>query len=83
MKTKMKKMISLLLALVMAVSLMVPTAFATEGEEPVPQAEAAIVPAAEPKASFTSDDPADYDMISLADVKTFTAKIPLAAAIAE
>ena len=83
MKTKMKKMISLLLALVMAVSLMVPTAFATEGEEPAPQAEAAIVPAAEPKASFTSDDPADYDMISLADVKTFTAKIPLAAAIAE
>ena len=79
----MKKVTSLLLALVMAISLMVPTAFANETESPAPQAEELAVPAAEAKASFTSDDPDDYDMISLADTKVFTAKIPLAAAIAE
>ena len=86
MKTKMKKWFSLLLALVMAVSLMVPTAFAAEEGDPAPAAIAAEnepAPAAEAKATFTSDDPDDYDMISLADVKTFTAKIPLQAALAE
>ena len=89
MKTKMKKMFSLLLALVMAVSLMVPTAFAAEEGDPAPAAisaeenEPAVAAAAEAKASFPSDDPDDYDMISLADVKTFTAKIPLQAALAE
>lgn len=88
MKTKMKKLFSLLLALVMAVSLMVPAAFAEEGDAataaPIAE-ESSAAPAAavEPKASFTSDDPDDYDMISLADVKTFTAKIPLEAALAE
>ena len=78
---KMKKMIAMLMALVMAVSLLVPAAYATEGEAETQQI--AETASAEAKASFTSDDPADYDMISLADVKTFTAKIPLAAAIAE
>ena len=74
MQKKLKKMLSLLLAMVMAMSLMIPTAFATEGADPQNE---------EPKATFTSDDPADYDMISLADIKTFTAKIPLDAAIAD
>ena len=86
MKTKMKKLFSLLLALVMAVSLMVPAAFANEAEEAAASLtaeESQPAPAAEAKASFTSDDPDDYDMISLADVKAFTAKIPLKAALAE
>ena len=90
MKTKMKKMLSMLLALVMAVSLMVPAAFAEESDDAAAvlaaeesQPALAAAPAAEAKASFTSDDPDDYDMISLADVKTFTAKIPLEAALAE
>ena len=65
MKTKMKKWFSLLLALVMAVSLMVPTAFAAEEGDPAPAAIAAEnepAPAAEAKATFTSDDPDDYDI---------------------
>jgi hypothetical protein len=78
---KMKKLLAMLLALTMTVSLMIPTVFAEEinpedpAGEPAPQAEVA--------ASFTSDDPDDYDMISLADVKTFTAKLPLTAALSD
>ena len=77
---KMKKMMALLLALVLAVSLMVPTAFAAEEETGAQQD---VETTAEAAASFTSDDPDDYDMISLADVKTFTAKLPLTEALSD
>lgn len=77
---KMKKMMALLLALVMAMSLMIPSAFAAEDEADGTQPEPVST---EAKASFTSDDPDDYDMISLADEKTFTAKLPLTAALSD
>ena len=69
MKTKMKKMISLLLALVMAVSLMVPTAFATEGD--------AAAQADAPQATFENISDESGDIISLADKKTFQVMIPV------
>ncbi|MBP3494450.1 MAG: hypothetical protein J6J83_07560 [Oscillospiraceae bacterium] len=47
------------------------------------ESEAPVMLAGEATASFISDDPADYDMISLADEKAFTAKIPLTAALAD
>lgn len=70
MKKNLQKMFALLLALAMTLSLMVPTAFAEEGQEPAPQAEA-------PAATFENISDDSGDIISLADKKTFQVKIPV------
>ena len=113
MTKNLKKMLAMVLALTMTVSLLIPTAFAEEispadtasvtetapTDEAAPVDEAAPIdeaapvdeaapaatpaPLADAEATFTSDDPDDYDMISLADEKTFTAKLPLTAALSD
>ncbi len=70
MKKNLQKMFALLLALAMTLSLMVPTAFAEEGQEPAPQAEA-------PAATFENISDDSGDIISLADKKAFQVKIPV------
>lgn len=72
MKKTAMKFLSTLLALVMVLGLMVPTAFATEENEPDAQAEA-------PAATFENIADDSGDIISLADEKTFQVKIPVAA----
>jgi len=70
MKKTAMKLFSTLLALVMVLSLTVPAAFATEGNDPGAQAFA-------PEATFENIADASGDIISLADKKTFQVKIPV------